>query len=88
LELDKLTINRNQFIDALKDENIGAGVHFSALHLHQYYRKTYGFKRGDFPNAEWIGDRTVSLPFYPHMSQRDLTDVITAVTKIINNNRR
>ncbi|MDP2709007.1 MAG: DegT/DnrJ/EryC1/StrS family aminotransferase, partial [bacterium] len=69
LELDKLTINRNQFIDALKDENIGAGVHFSALHLHQYYRKTFGYKRGGFPNAEWIGDRTVSLPFYPHMSQ-------------------
>lgn len=88
LELEKLKINRNQFIDALKDENIGAGVHFSALHLHQYYRKTFGFKRGDFPNAEWIGDRTVSLPFYPHMSQKDLLDVISAVTKIIKSHYR
>jgi len=88
LELEKLKLDRNQFIDALKDENIGAGVHFSALHLHQYYRKTFGFKRGDFPNAEWIGDRTVSLPFYPHMSRRDLFDVIAAVTKIINYYRK
>lgn len=83
LELEKLKLNRNQFIEALKAENIGAGVHFTALHLHEYYRKTFGFKRGDFPNAEWIGDRTVSLPFYPHMSEKDLKDVIKAVVRII-----
>ena len=88
LELEKLTIDRNQFIDALHKENIGAGVHFSALHLHQYYRKTFGFKRGNFPNAEWVGERTVSLPFYPHMSQKDLFDVISAVKKIINYYRK
>lgn len=83
LELEKLKISRNQFIDALKDENIGAGIHFTALHLHKYYRDTFGYKKGDFPNAEWIGERTVSLPFYPHMSLRDVDDVIQAVTKIV-----
>ena len=88
LELEKLKITRNQLIDALKAENIGAGVHFSALHLHDYYRKTFGFRHGDFPNAEWIGQRSVSLPFYPHMSQKDLGDVISAVTKIVKRNRR
>lgn len=84
LELEKLKINRNQFIDALKLENIGAGIHFTALHLHKYYRKTFGYKKGDFPNAEWIGDRTISLPFYPHMTEKDLQDVIEAVTRIVN----
>jgi len=83
LELEKLKINRNQFIDALKAENIGAGVHFTALHLHKYYKKTFGFKKGDFPRAEWIGERTVSLPFYPHMSEKDVKDVIKAVKKIV-----
>jgi dTDP-4-amino-4,6-dideoxygalactose transaminase len=83
LELEKLKITRNQFIDALKAENIGAGVHFTALHLHKYYRETFGFKKGSYPNAEWIGERTVSLPFYPHMTKKDLEDVIKAVTKII-----
>lgn len=83
LELEKLKINRNQFIDALKAENIGAGVHFTALHLHHYYRKTFGYKKGDFPKAEWIGDRTISLPFYPHMTKKDVTDTIKAVEKII-----
>ena len=85
LEIEKLKINRNQFIDALKCENIGAGIHFTALHTHKYYRETFGYKKGDFPNAEWIGDRTVSLPFYPHMSEKDLFDVIAAVTKIVKN---
>jgi dTDP-4-amino-4,6-dideoxygalactose transaminase len=82
LELNQLKINRNQFIDALKQENIGAGVHFTALHTHKYYRETFGFKKNDFPNAAWIGDRTISLPFYPHMSQKDINDVIEAVKKI------
>jgi len=83
LELEKLRINRNQFIDALKAENIGSGVHFTALHLHKYYRETFGFKKGDFPRAEWIGERTVSLPFYPHMTKKDVKDVIRAVKKIV-----
>jgi len=82
LELEKLKIGRNQFVDALKKENIGSGVHFTALHLHKYYQETFGFKKGDFPNAEWIGERTISLPFYPHMTQKDVKDVIKAVRKI------
>ena len=82
LELEKLKINRNQFIDCLKAENIGAGVHFTALHLHKYYKETFGFKRGDYPKAEWIGERTISLPFYPHMSEKDVKDTIQAVEKI------
>lgn len=86
LELEKLKINRNQFIDALTRENIGCGVHFTALHTHKYYRETFNFKPRDFPNAFWIGERTVSLPFYPHMSKKDLFDVIEAVTKIIKSN--
>jgi len=88
LELEKLKISRNQFIDALKAENIGAGVHFTALHLHKYYRETFGFKKGDFPKAEWIGERTISLPFYPHMSEKDINDVIKAVEKLVNYYRK
>jgi len=83
LELEKLKINRNRFIDALKEENIGAGVHFTALHLHKYYRETFGFKKGDYPNAEWIGERTISLPFSPHISEKDVEDTIRAVEKIV-----
>ncbi len=78
-----VAFNRNQFIDALKAENIGCGVHFTALHLHKYYREAFRFKKGDYPKAEWIGERTVSLPFYPHMTKKDVEDVIQAVEKIV-----
>lgn len=82
VDTDSLKISRDQFIDALKAENIGAGVHFDAVHLHKFYRDRYGFKKRDFPQAEYIGERTISLPFYPHMTERDVENVIEAVKKI------
>jgi dTDP-4-amino-4,6-dideoxygalactose transaminase len=88
LELEKLTINRNQFIDLMTQAKIGCGVHFTALHTHKYYRETFGYQPQDFPHAYWIGERTVSLPFYPHMSQKDLNDVIEAVTQIITRHKK
>jgi UDP-4-amino-4,6-dideoxy-N-acetyl-beta-L-altrosamine transaminase len=80
---EKLKINRNQFIEALKAENIGTSVHFIPVHLHPYYRDTYGFRRGDFPNAEYAFDRVISLPLFPKMSNKDVKDVIDAVRKIV-----
>jgi len=88
LKLEKLKISRNQFIDALKAEGIGAGIHFDPVHLHKFYRDKFGFKKGDYPHAEYIGERTVSLPFYPHMSESDVADVIEAVRKIATYYRR
>jgi dTDP-4-amino-4,6-dideoxygalactose transaminase len=83
LNTDKLKNDRNQFIEALKAENIGTGIHFTPLHLHKYYRQTYNFKIGDFPNAEKIGNNTISLPLGPSYTDRDILDVITAVNKVV-----
>lgn len=88
LELERLTIDRGQFIEALRRENVGTSVHFIPLHLHPYYRQTYGFQRGDFPIAESAYDRVVSLPLYPRMSEEDVGDVIEAVTRVVARNRR
>lgn len=83
LDLDKLKINRDYFFKALDAENIGTSVHFIPLHLHPYYKENFGFKRGDFPNAEYIFDRIISLPLSPALSKKDLEDVVKAVRKII-----
>jgi dTDP-4-amino-4,6-dideoxygalactose transaminase len=85
LGLDRLNITRDQFVDAMKAENIGTGVHYTALHLHQYYRETFGYKPGDMPNAEWIGERTISLPLSPSLSPRDAEDVVEAVRRVCRN---
>ncbi len=84
INTDLLKINRNEFIEALKAENIGTSVHFIPLHLHPYYKERYGFKRGDFPNAEDIFDHEISLPLYPRMTDEDVFDVVYAVRQLIN----
>jgi dTDP-4-amino-4,6-dideoxygalactose transaminase len=80
---DVLKIDREYIIRALKAENIGTGVHFVALHLHKFYRETFGFKRGDYPNAEFVSDNTFSLPLSAKLSEKDVQDVIFAVKKIV-----
>ncbi len=82
LDLDALECDRARFMQALAAENIGSGIHFVPVHLHQHYRETYGCGRGDHPHAERIGDRTLSLPLSAGMSEQDAQDVIAAVGKI------
>jgi dTDP-4-amino-4,6-dideoxygalactose transaminase len=88
LELDRLAIDRAQFIEALKARNIGASVHFIPVHLHPFYQERSGYRRGDLPRAEAIYDRIVSLPLYPRMTEADVYDVIQAVRHIVTTNRR
>ena len=83
INTDLLKIDRNKFIEALKAENIGTSVHFIPIHMHPYYRDRFGFNRGDFPSAEYVYERIISLPLYPRMTERDVGDVIAAVKKIV-----
>ena len=64
-------------------ENVGVGVHYTPVHLHPYYRKTFGWRKGDFPNAEWIGDRTISLPISPGLLNSDIDNIIEAFRKVM-----
>lgn len=78
--------NRNEFIEKMYERGIGCSVHFIPLHLHPFYKNTFGFKKGDFPNAEWIYEREVSLPLYPKMGEKDLRYVIDNIKEILENN--
>jgi dTDP-4-amino-4,6-dideoxygalactose transaminase len=86
LDTERAGMSRNEFIVRLKAENIGTGIHFTALHLHSFYAKTFGFTRGRFPVAEFIGDRTVSLPLSAKLTDEDVEDVIAAVRRILEAN--
>lgn len=88
LDIDRLTIDRNGFIDALKDLNIGSGIHYTALHLQGYYRERFGYRPGDLPEAEYVSERTISLPLSPAMTEQDVDDVIEAVGAIVAAHRR
>lgn len=88
IKTEKLSINRNRFIEELKNENIGTSVHFIPLHLHPFYQDNYGYKEGDFPIAENIYKNIISLPLYPKMTKMDLLSVVNAVRKVVSKYRR
>lgn len=69
--------------DALREEGIGVNVHYIPVHMHPYYRKVLGIGEGLCPVAETAYKRIISLPVYPSMGDRDVEDVITAVTKVL-----
>jgi len=83
LNLNRLKISRNQFIEELKARNIGTSVHFIPIHMHPYYRDKYGYKPDDFPIAYREYQRIISLPIYPKMTDRDAEDVVEAVTEVV-----
>jgi perosamine synthetase len=75
LNLEALRIDRNRFIEELKLRGIGTSVHFIPLHRHPYYRSTFSLDIKDFPNAEWIYERSISLPIYPGMTDGEVNYV-------------
>ncbi len=83
IDIDRFGKSRNWVLNALTHENIGVGVHYVPVHYHPFYRKTFGWKKGDFPNAEWIGERTISLPLSPCLEDEDVHDVILAFRKVM-----
>ena len=88
LNLERLTITRAEFVHQLKECGIGASVHFIPLHLHPYYKQTFGYSPSDFPHATAFARRIVSLPLYSKMTEADVERVIEAVYSIISRNRR
>jgi dTDP-4-amino-4,6-dideoxygalactose transaminase len=83
VKLEDVKADRDTIQQALHEENIGTGIHYISLHLHQYYRERYGFKPDDFPNALYVSERTISLPLSTKLTDDDVQDVIDAVRKVM-----
>lgn len=75
-------MTRDEFMDKMKEKNIGTGLHYRAAHLYPYYREKFGFKPGDFPFAENVGDRIVSLPLFPGMTDAQHDRVLDVMYRI------
>ncbi|TFH29360.1 MAG: GNAT family N-acetyltransferase, partial [Deltaproteobacteria bacterium] len=83
LDLDRLSIDRDGFIERMAKMGIGTSVHFIPLHLHPYWKERYGFSPEDFPASLDLFRRCVSLPIYPLMSDEDVDRVIEADREIL-----
>jgi dTDP-4-amino-4,6-dideoxygalactose transaminase len=80
--------DRDDLIAHLHSERIGAVVNYRPIHLMSYFAKRYGYRPGDFPISEWIGNCTVSLPFYPNLPLEDVDTVAQAVEDCIRQSRQ
>ena len=83
VKLEDVKADRDTIQQALHEENIGTGIHYISLHLHEYYRERYGFKPDDFPKALYVSERTISLPLSTKLTDDDVQDVIDAVRKVM-----
>lgn len=83
LDLDRVALTREAFIERLQQRQIGCSVHFIPLHLHPYYRDAWGYRAEEFPVAGRAFHRMVSLPLYSKMSDRDIQRTIDAVREIV-----
>ena len=83
LDLERISISRDEFIEQMAEKGIGTSVHFIPLHLHPYWRDRYGLSPEDFPVALDCYHRATSLPIYSKMSDDQVAQVIQAVTKIL-----
>jgi len=83
LKLDRLSISRDEFIEALRERNIGTSVHFIAVHTFSYYVEKYGYEPGDYPTAFEESERVVTIPMHPGLSDGDVGDVVEAVRDIL-----
>lgn len=82
LDTERLGVSRDEFQDALHRENIGSGIHYISLHLHDYYARRFGFRPDDFPVSRRISEATLSLPLSSKLTDKEVGDVIGAMKKL------
>lgn len=79
LRLERLSVDRNAFLDELKESGVGCSVHWRPLHLHPYYQQTFGWRAEDLPQATAVWERLISLPLFPGMRGEEIAHVVAAV---------
>lgn len=88
VRVERLTIDRDRFMEELKRHNIGSGLHYKAIHHHAWYRQHMNLPDSALPNASYASERILSLPLFPKMSDADARDVVEAVKAVIATHRR
>jgi perosamine synthetase len=84
LYLDRLTKNRAQIINELRQKNVGVGVHFMPVHQHLFYHETFNLSDDDYPVASEVFPRLMSIPIYPGMTDENVDRVINVLVDTLN----
>ena len=76
-------MERDRFVQALQGLGVSVMVNYRPVHLTHYFSQTFGFRPGQFPVAERIGETVVSLPLYPTMADADIDAVVQAMREVL-----
>ena len=82
LDIESMAISRDGFMQALKEKQVGSGLHFRATHTQKYYREKYA-DTVVLPDTEWNSERICSLPLYPDMTDDDVYRVVDTIKQVI-----
>jgi len=74
---------RDEYVLGLQEMGIGVTIKYSPIHLSTYYKKIFGYKKGDFPIAEKISRSTITLPLYPKLKNSEMEYIVKCVNCII-----
>lgn len=80
---DSVVMERDRFVERMFELGIGCSVHYIPLHLHPYWRDTYGLRPEMFPASQHVYERTLSLPMYSAMTDADVARVVDAVKQVL-----
>jgi dTDP-4-amino-4,6-dideoxygalactose transaminase len=88
LNLDQLSIDRGEFIEKLREADIGASVHFIPIPLHSFFAPWAGRQENQCPRALELYPRLISLPLYPSLDESDVRYICSVVKDIVAQNRK
>ena len=88
LRLSALSIDRNRFIDELRDAGVGCSVHWRPLHAHPYYQERFSIAPGDYPAATAQFERLISIPLFSTLSDAEVDHVVDAIRRLARQFRR
>lgn len=88
IKIENLKVSRDEVLNEIQKRGIGVAVHFRSLHLQHYFKQHFNYKKGMFPQAEYLSDRVISLPLYPKMTDEDVSRVIETVLGVLHSFRQ
>ena len=88
IKTENLKVSRDEVLNEIQKRGIGVAVHFRSLHLQPFFKQHFNYKKGMFPQAEYLSDRVISLPLYPKMTDEDVSRVIETVLGVLHSFRQ
>jgi len=79
-------VNRDKVIKELSKKGISSKPYLPSIHLFDFYKKSFGYKKGDFPIAEEISAYSIALPFYIGLKENDIKYIVNKLINIIKSN--